>query len=287
VSSLAPVVPVNSPSGDEQITAEREETKYLLPRERFASLARVLGQRIPPHRFTGEGANRLPDAHHFVTTVYFDTPTRSHFRAAVRDVAHNIKVRAKEYYDLHPSLAELATTPDQIVRFQPWVWIEMKRRDGTKTMKRRFRLPKREVPVVFAGGCISGEALLHEAERETAMLGVSELVDYTQQLGEPLNANCLVNYRRLSWQEPDGSLRITVDVDLSFYPAPGDLWSRERALVRSLLGVPSASEPRLVIEVKRRAALPGWLSDALETCQAESVSFSKFVNAAGAVYESS
>jgi hypothetical protein len=271
------------PTGDEQITAEREETKYLLPRERFTALARLLEQKIPLHRFTGEGANRLPDAHHFVTTVYFDTPTRRHFRAAIADGEHNIKLRAKEYYDLHPSLAELATTPDQIVRFQPWVWIEMKRREGTKTMKRRFRLPKREVPVVFAGGTLSGEALLHEAEREAALAGVNDLVDYTDRLGEPLVASCLVNYRRLSWQLPDSSLRITVDIDLSFYSAPRDLWHRERALVRSLLGAPAAAEPRLVIEVKRRSALPGWLIQALEQSRAEPVSFSKFVAAAGAV----
>ncbi|HWA71154.1 MAG TPA: VTC domain-containing protein [Polyangiaceae bacterium] len=284
MSQPAPAPAVDPSIGDAAITAEREETKYLLPLSGLDPLLATLGQRILPHRFVGEGANRLPDAHHFVTTVYFDTPSRHHFRAAVGDMEHNIKVRAKEYYDLHPSLAELATTPDQIARYQPWVWIEMKRRDGTRTRKRRFRLPKREIPAVFGGGGISGDALLHEAERETALAGVSELVEYGERLGEPLTANCLVNYRRLSFQEPDGSLRITVDLGLAFYAVPSDLWSREQALVRGALGRARSNEQCAVVEVKRRMALPAWLTQTLDAAGAKPAAFSKFVAAAGVVH---
>jgi hypothetical protein len=286
MSHPAPALPVDPSVGDAAITAEREETKYLLPLSGLSTLLGTLDQRILPHRFVGEGANHLPDAHHFVTTVYFDTPSRHHFRAAVGDMEHNIKVRAKEYYDLHPSLAELATTPDQIARYQPWVWIEMKRRDGTRTRKRRFRLPKCEIPAVFGGGGISGDALLHEAEKETALAGVSELVEYSERLGEPLVANCLVNYRRLSYQEPDGSLRVTVDLGLAFYAVPPDLWSREQALVRGALGRACSNEKSAVVEVKRRAALPAWLVQALDSAGARPASFSKFVAAAGVVHGS-
>jgi hypothetical protein len=283
VTDSAPASLLAAPSGDEQMTAEREELKYLLPRDRLDPLLHSLDQRIPQHRFTGEGANCLPNAQHFVTTIYFDTPSRRHFRGAVTNVAHNIKVRAKEYYDVHPSLAELATNPEQIVRFQPWVWIEMKRREGTRTMKRRFRLPKREVPTVFAGGQLSPDALLHEAELHVALSGVSELVDYTRSLGEPLHAACLVNYRRLSWQDPNASLRLTVDLGLSFFEPPSDLWSRERALVKSTLGRARAQEPKAVVEVKRRGPVPAWLSEALDRAEATPVSFSKFVAASGAL----
>lgn len=282
MSDAAPATAL-APSGDEQMTAEREEVKYLLPRARLEPLLRCLEREIPAHRFVGEGANALPHAQHFVTTIYFDTPTQRHFRGAVSDMQHNIKVRAKEYYDLHPTLAELATNPEQIVRYQPWVWIEMKRRDGTRTMKRRFRLPKREVPAVFGGGTLSADALLHEGERQMALAGVSELVEYTRSLGEPLQAACLVNYRRLSWQDQDASLRLTVDLGLSFFAPPSDLWQRERALVKSSLGRARAQEPLAVLEVKRRGPLPGWLSEALEQAAVAPVAFSKFVAAAGAV----
>ena len=39
------------------------------------------------------------------------------FAPPARTPARNVKVRAKEYYDLHPSLAELATSPSEIVRY--------------------------------------------------------------------------------------------------------------------------------------------------------------------------
>ena len=62
-----------------------------------AGLFADLQKHLPLHRFTGAGANRLPDAHHYVTTIYFDTPSSLHYRTATTDTEHNIKVRAKEY----------------------------------------------------------------------------------------------------------------------------------------------------------------------------------------------
>jgi hypothetical protein len=266
------------------MTAEREEIKYLIPVERVSSLVTELNQHISLHRFEGEGANRLPDAQHFVTTIYFDTPGRKHYRAAVRDGEHNIKVRAKEYYDLHPALAELATDPEQIVRFQPFVWLEVKRREGTRTLKRRFRLSKRDVPEVFGGGRVSPEALIVESEREAALEGLTDLAEYVAELGEPLEASCLVNYRRISWQDAAGALRVTLDLGLAFFDPPADLWHRTKALVRGGLGSPRGIEPHAVLEVKRRAPMPSWLACALENAQVRPAGFSKFVAAAGVVH---
>ena len=128
----------NGETADARMTAEREETKYLVPPARWETLAAELSHRLSGHRFTGEGANRLPDPHHYVTTIYFDTPSRALFRAAATAPDDNLKVRAKEYYDLHPSLAEVATDPTQIVRYQPWLWFELERREGPRTSKRAF-----------------------------------------------------------------------------------------------------------------------------------------------------
>ena len=147
----APQAPA-SETADARMTAEREETKYLVAPAHWERLATELSRRLPGHRFTGAGANRLPDAHHYVTTIYFDTPSRALVRAAATTVDRNLKIRAKEYYDLHPSLAEVATDPAQIVRYQPWLWFEIKRRDGSRTRKQRFRLPKGDVGSFFAEG---------------------------------------------------------------------------------------------------------------------------------------
>jgi hypothetical protein len=266
------------------MTAEREEIKYLVAPDKLEALATELTRRLPPHRFTGEGANGLPSPHHYVTTIYFDTPSRALFRAAVNDFEHNVKIRAKEYYDLHPSLAELATDAKDIVRYQRWLWFELKRRDGTHTSKRRFRLRKHEVPAFFTKGTRTPDSILPPALGEEPLPAgfdeeLQEIVDYCQSLGEPLGAACLVNYRRLSWQSADAHLRVTVDLGLTFYAPPADLFTREHALVRSTLGPSRGGQRQAVLEIKRHAALPNWLDVALERAGVVSMPFSKFESA--------
>ncbi|MFZ5893755.1 MAG: VTC domain-containing protein [Myxococcota bacterium] len=265
------------------MTADREETKYLVPGASIDGIIKAVSRHLTLHRFTGEGANRLPDPHHFVTTIYFDTPSRRHYHAAVCSMTQNVKIRAKEYYDLHPSLAELATDPAQIVKYQPWVWFEIKRRNGSQTTKRRFRLPKRDMPRVLQAHRLSAEALL-DTERETATAGLSELAEYVQSLGEPLSANTLVNYRRLSWQNPDSTLRVTLDLGLSFHAPPSDLWNRDQALVPTAFGAARHAFGAAVLEVKRRAALPDWLERSLKEAELAPESFSKFVAGSRAVH---
>jgi hypothetical protein len=281
-------IPPSLGRGDERMTAEREETKYLVPPERLDALAAEFTRRLPSHRFTGEGANGLPGPHHFVTTIYFDTPSRLLFRTAVNDFEHNVKIRAKEYYDLHPSLAELATDPTQIVRYQRWLWFELKRRDGTHTSKRRFRLRKHEVPAFFMYGKRTADSIVPPSLGDEPLAAgfddeLDEIVAYCQSLGESLAAACLVNYRRLSWQSADAHLRVTVDLGLMFYAPPDDLWTRERALVRSTLGPARGGQNQAVLEIKRHDALPTWLDAALDRAGVQPMPFSKFESASRVV----
>ena len=96
MSASSPAIEQRAPSADAAITAEREETKYLVDAARLPALLRRVGQELSPHRFTGEAANRLPGAEHFVTTLYFDTPGRAYYAAAKRNQQSNLKIRAKE-----------------------------------------------------------------------------------------------------------------------------------------------------------------------------------------------
>ena len=281
-------VPPSVGRGDERMTAEREETKYLVAPENLDALAAELTRRLPSHRFTGEGANGLPGPHHYVTTIYFDTPSRLLFRTAVKDFDRNVKIRAKEYYDLHPSLAELATDPTEIVRYQRWLWFELKRRDGTHTSKRRFRLRKQEVPGFFTHGrrtpdSVAPPPLGNEPAPAELDAELKEIVAYCQSLDEPLEATCLVNYRRLSWQSADAHLRVTVDLGLMFYAPPPDLWTREHALVRNTLGAPRGGQNKAVLEIKRHASLPAWLDGALDRAGVQPMPFSKFESASRVV----
>ena len=249
---------------------------------RWESLTAALSQRLRGHRFTGEGANRLPDPHHYVTTIYFDTPSRTLLRAAATAPDHNLKVRAKEYYDLHPSLAELATDPEQIVHYQPWLWFELKRREGTRTSKRRFRLPKRDVTQFFAEGRVTADAFdLAEAAEGESLRDVDPDLHRARRaavgcLPRQLSPALLAVGRR-------GAARDVRSQAWRRIAPPANLWARRQALVRSALGVPAAQEASGVLEIKRRGAVPAWLADCVERIGATPVPFSKFVTAARAV----
>jgi hypothetical protein len=283
-SGTAP--PGQEATTDGDMTAERDEVKYLVAPAQVPAFVTAMGRKLPHHRFTGAGASKLPRPQHFVTTIYFDTPSRHQYRAARADGEHNLKMRAKEYYDLHPSLAELATDPRQIVEYQPVLWLELKFRDGSKSGKRRIGVPKHQVPAFFAEGLVTAEMIelqrpQYGAEGEAVLRQISE---YCSRYGEPFRADCLVSYRRLPWQDAEGQVRITLDLGLEFYAPPPDLWQRDHALLRETLGKACGREPNAVLEVKTRGALPGWLAELLQTSGARRLAFSKFEEAARAVH---
>jgi hypothetical protein len=284
VSASSPAVDRNAgadaSANDAAITAERVETKYLVSPADLPALTRAISSKLDAHRFTGEAANRLPGAQHFVTTIYFDTPTRAYFGAAQHNQQSNLKIRAKEYYDLHPSLAELATDPEQILRYQPWLWFELKRREGVSTSKRRFRFPKAAAATLFD----EHRAPVGLPESGTEREDADALIGHVHAQAERVVPSAIVNYRRLSFQNPDSTLRVTIDLGLSFFPVPADLFRRSRPLSKSELGKPAGVEPRAVVEVKRRAFLPSWLEQALTSAAGSPVNFSKFTAASEAIY---
>jgi hypothetical protein len=280
------VVAREAAEADARMTAERDEIKYLLAREHAQDLALALSRQLPSHRFTGEGANPLPRPRHFVTTVYFDTASRHQFRAARANADQNLKMRAKEYYDLHPSLAELATDPRQIVKYKPVLWLELKFKDGTRSGKRRIGIPKPQVPLFFNDGVITPEMidLQRASYGEESEVVLRELAEYCRIYDEPMQADALVNYRRMPWQDREGHLRVTLDVGLEFHAPPADLWERRHPLVRESLGPAVGRLDAAVIELKSRGEPPAWLIDLLEKFQARCLRFSKFEAASQAVH---
>jgi len=272
--------------GDARMTAQRDELKFLIAPKDLARVSAALSAKLPHHRFTGEGANALPRPQHFVTTVYFDTPSRHQYQAARQNSEQNLKMRAKEYYDVHPSLAELATDPTQIVRYQPVLWLELKSKDGVRTGKQRIGIPKHDVPAFFAQGVVTPEMidLQQPAYGAHAEHVLREITEYCRSFAEPMHADCLVNYRRLPWQSADGLLRVTLDVDLAFYAATADLWQRRTPLVRETLGPARGRQHAGVLEVKARGAIPDWLHALLSFVSAQPQSFSKFESASTSVH---
>jgi hypothetical protein len=282
-------------------TAARDEVTYLVEPEHLAALVTALGRRLPH-----QGAGKRP--RHFITTIYFDTAARHRFRAGGDAGQPRLKLRANESYDLHPSLAELATDPRQIVPYQAVLWLEVEltwnphrvpdlpRRAPAgnppspyallDTGTRCIGIPKRDVPAFFAGGVLTAETIelqrpLHGARGEAVL---REIASACGRYGQPLRADCLANYRRLPWQDTEGRLRVTLDVGLEFYAPPSDLWEREHALVRESLGPARGRQTSGVLAVEARADSPAWLGDLLARFKAERCRYSKFEEASLAVH---
>lgn len=271
---------------DARMTADRREAKYLLSAEQARVIVAALHRELVVHRHRGEGANTLPGAHHFVTTIYFDTASRALYQAALASGDSHLKLRAKEYYDLHPELTETATEVRQLVRFSPILWLELKHKNGAHTGKRRIGIPKRDVPAFFAEGAITSE-MVHIQERtfgQDARSVLRAVAELCASCAEPMRADCLVNYRRIAWQDPAGDLRVTIDGGLAFFAPPEDLWRRDWALVRQSLGAPVGVEPRRVLEVKSHGDPPAWLTVLLGAEGVDVVRFSKFDAASSSIH---
>jgi len=259
---------------DAAMTAAREEIKYMIPTRRLEDFTAALDASLASHRFLGEGCNRLPAPRHFVTTIYFDTPEHSYYQEACARPMSNLKVRAKDYYDVHPQLAEVATSREQMVRCGPYLWLEIKQRDGSRTLKKRARLTRAE----------AREFLTREEARPSLLEADPELGEFWGHATRTLQPSCLVNYRRRSWQDELGTLRVTMDVELAYY-APPSVWPEAGIqLTRDALGEPAGRDGFALVEVKLRGGLPGWLVEALERGGALPISFSKFVRASQVVH---
>ncbi|MET0384523.1 MAG: polyphosphate polymerase domain-containing protein [Polyangiales bacterium] len=272
---------MSSPS----ITHDRVELKFKMRASHAAHFTRSVLEHVSEHRFEGEGANRLPRARHFVTTIYFDTPSLDLYRA-VRGNDDNLKVRAREYYDLHPELLELATSQSQIVRYSPILWVEIKGKQSGRTYKRRVGIPKHDVSAFFEHGTVSDTMLALQGQKaeKGGTSVVNELLELRKRFNEPLRPSCIVNYRRTAFQDPRGSLRITLDQRLACFAARSELLVQPRPLLREYLGGARYEEPSVVLEIKLTGAMPSWLKELMDLTKAERFSFSKFVTASEAVY---
>lgn len=269
--------------GDELMTADRREQKYLLERQSAGELQRVLDARFERH-FPPE-VTRLPGAQQFSTTIYFDTPSRHLYQLASTEDT-NVKLRAREYYNLDPSMVQLARRPEQLVRFDPVLWFELKAKRGNQVRKQRFGIPKQHVPSFLAAGHITQEMVDLQAEQHgpKAREALGEIAELCRSYGEPFEVDCIVNYRRIAWQNPEGTLRLTLDRQVSFFEAPSDIWSRRFALIKETLGTAKGVIDDCILEVKSRGPLPDWLAQALTLAKSERAEVSKFVSASSAVH---
>jgi hypothetical protein len=266
-----------------RLTADRTEIKYVMPAERAAGFVHGMASLLSLHRYR-DGVEPSPQGVQYATTVYFDTADKHLYRAAVAEPVH-IKVRAREYYEVRSGASDLAADLQDIVQPRPVTWIELKARDGQRTSKRRVSIAKLDVPQFLAALELAEGAHAAESRRDAEFDDmVADLRRVRDLLTGPLRPSCVVNYRRLSWQDSDEALRITLDRDVCAFAPPPDLWTRSGASSRRVLGRALLEEPRCVLEVKSRGEVPAWLGQVLAKHQATEVEYSKFVMASRAVH---
>lgn len=282
LSSFPPPATAN-PLADQQMTADRSERKYLVSALEATQLGREFNHRLERHY--PPGFVTLPGTRQYSTTIYFDTVDRQLFRAAERG-STSVKLRAREYYNFDPSLAQLARRTRDLVRFDPVIWFELKSKQGDHVTKQRFALAKDEVPQFLSQGEFSAASV----EIQQARFGpqaeqlMQDVTDLYRRFNQPFQVDCIVNYRRIAWQDEAGSLRLTLDRQVSFFEPLSGLWTRQEPLTRESLGPVRASAPGAVLEVKLRGEPPPWLSECLAQLAGLPCGFSKFLAASRAVH---
>lgn len=268
------------------ITHDRLELKYKVSNASANALARRLSLHVTEHHFQAESESHLPQAEHYVTTVYFDTPSLDLYRAAC-SAADNLKIRAREYYDLQYELGRRADS-GELVRHSPVLWLELKRRQAGRTYKRRIGIPKIDVSAFFERGAVSPAMRALQARQRGADAEnvIDDLLQLRARLSTPLRPSCMVNYCRTAFQNAAGTVRITLDQRLACFAPPRDLLLQPTPLVREHLGRPLYEEQSCILEVKLTGELPTWLDELLRHSQGERLAFSKFVTASKAVLAS-
>lgn len=263
------------------LTAERIETKYLVPPERLPALLQCLSSRPWSQPFTGESA--CPSgARYRVTSVYFDTPSRACFLAARANASKNLKLRLREYSKLPQPSSKLGLEPPvPPPPPEPWLWLELKQREGSTTSKRRIRISRANAANLFVESR-AGQALSQTDEQEQEQREVDALLLHVKQAHEPLEPSVLVSYHRQSFEADAGQLRVTIDRGIAYHRSPKSL-DLALPLARSTLGAALGGEGRAVVEIKRLGPLPSWLEETLEKMGVPAVSFSKFVAAGEAL----
>jgi SPX domain protein involved in polyphosphate accumulation len=259
---------------------ERSEHVYLLLAESTQAFIDAVSAHLDIDSFGRSESDPSEPPAHYITTLYFDSDTQEMARAC-EGGTEGVRLRAREYYD---------RLPEQGIRREPLLWLEVKTRSGTSTRKVRFAIPSHEVQAVLRDG-LSTERVLHfesAAWGESAEAVLREIAELCMHTG-PLKPDCMAHYRRQAWQDADETLRITLDTELAFHRPPTNPFEDGLILADPIADPPVALLRHNLVEIKARGEQPDWLRNliaevGLEPALAGLGTFSKFVAASHAVH---
>lgn len=216
---------------------QRKEQKYLINDAQYAALMEIL----PLHMREDEYGKST------VCNLYFDTPSHRIIRRSMEKPVYKEKLRLRCY---------------GIPKEDSNAFVELKKKFEGIVYKRRICLP---YAVAYAWLCEDGAPPAEPALRQI----VGEVQWFRQFYGQISPSILIACERRALFDRNNPDLRITFDEAIRFRTHDLDL--RHGAAGTTIL----PSDQRLM-EIKAVGALPRWLVDALNSCQAYPMSFSKY-----------
>lgn len=207
------------------VPAMRFERKSIISRSQYVALRTICGSMMQKDAHTDETGSYI------VNSLYFDTPARRDFMDNEMGAWRRRKIRLRSYAQ---------TGGESIFR------LEEKFRDGEVTGKRSVVLTPAQANAVSVGdyGCLLGAG--ETAERF-----------YTLLCAELYRPVLCVQYHREAYLDTVSGLRVTFDTDVRF--GSPHHFGHEQTLFANDAGV-----DEVVLEIKYSAAVPAWLTSAMQ-----------------------
>lgn len=223
-------------------TFRRYEKKYLLTPPQYQALLPVLERRMQPDVYCKDGGE------YEIYGIYYDTAHSDLIRHSLSHPYYKEKLRVRCY--------RIPRSPEEPV------FVELKKKVGGVTAKRRAELPLREAYRMLAGGAppVAPDYLSREVLREIAFF--LELYEVRPAV--------YISYKRLAFTgKDDPNLRLTFDREICT--------RREQLLLEAgSFGSLLIPEEQRLMEVKTLGALPLWLARELSAQGVYSCGFSKY-----------
>lgn len=215
------------------VTMQRYELKYILNAEQV----KTLKERLVGHMEA--------DAYGLtsIASLYYDTPDYRLIRTSIEKPEFKEKIRLRSY----------GPATDNST-----VFLELKRKAYGIVYKRRVPTTQRAVEKFFnyeGDVCADGQ--------------IAREITYFRGYYKKLVPSCLIVYDRTAYFEPNGDLRLTIDLDPRYRTERLDLSS-------GMDGVSLLPEGSGVLEVKVQRAMPMWLTEILTDAKIYKGSFSKY-----------
>ncbi|MDR1640316.1 MAG: polyphosphate polymerase domain-containing protein [Clostridiales bacterium] len=223
-----------------QYAFNRREAKYLLDEFQLARISRALDENMKKGGYGSYG----------IRNVYFDTDSFDIARMCADKPYYKEKLRIRSYGQASPDGP---------------VFIELKKKLGKTTFKRRVMLPNDVAFEFMAGGREAASEFAIEAVDKQVLSEIARFLDVY-----PATPKMFVSYDRIELEGiSDPNLRITIDTNI-----------RQRATDLTLCGCNRGDEllpvGSALMEVKCLDSMPMWLVRTLGSCGAFEASFSKY-----------